>query len=573
MAVMVSKRVLAPFGVSVPVPAKGEQYATVKVVAGVPYVVLDGPGGIMTPCTATAMLNDGDRVIVRIANHRATVTGNLSSKAVDERAADEIDRASAERAKKIKEAVESVERSVNDAYDEIGSVNRKADEAAAAAGRAQEAADEIGGEIKPIKEGIEAARRTADGAVAAIDEATRAVLAALEESYEVETEAATMGGALGTLVEASAAGISSKVSREEYQKNSEAVNGALGELSGKLYGAAAELEELDRAKLEAEAQLASARDTLAAARKLLDDLEASGDATAEQLEGARATVREAEAKVSQAERNLDEASEAVEAARGDIDRLLALIAGMGDRITNAESSFEQTAADITLQFQQLVQGLDVTDESVLRLLTWFRFAIDGLVIGRSGNDMAAKLTNEGLGFIRGYDGPAPVFAAYVAGDTMYTGNSIVMDSLRFNNFVWQRRVNGNMSLKRLDDGVAIDDEIYRMFGVRAPGDDLPAIDPGAAATVALPVPFAAAELGEGESEAVEVAVPGAGVISRVEIVQVVSDHAATRAAISEEHSAMGGKVVVTAVGPGVVGAVEARVTTLGNYEGSLGGGE
>ncbi len=84
---MVSKRVLAPFGVSEPVPAAGEQYATVKVVAEVPYVVLDGPGSIMTPCTATTKLNDGDRVIVRgrgRARRRRDRAGGRRARGVDQ---------------------------------------------------------------------------------------------------------------------------------------------------------------------------------------------------------------------------------------------------------------------------------------------------------------------------------------------------------------------------------------------------------------------------------------------------------------------------------------------------------
>ena len=311
---MVSKRVLAPFGVSEPVPAAGEQYATVKVVAEVPYVVLDGPGSIMTPCTATTKLNDGDRVIVRIANHRATVTGNLSSKAVDERAADEIERAAAERAEKIKEAVKAVEKGVNDAYEEIGKANKAADDAAAAAERAQQTANNIGNEIEPIKEGIDAARSVADDAAKAIEDATKTVLAGLKDSYDVETDAATFEGTLGALIEASAGGINSKVSREEYQKNTDETNKALGDLAGKLYSTAEDLDSLKEAEGEAKRDLEEARLALAAARKTLDDLEASGDATAEQLEASRATVAAAEAAVAQGERNWEAARAKVEAA-------------------------------------------------------------------------------------------------------------------------------------------------------------------------------------------------------------------------------------------------------------------
>ncbi len=446
MALMLNKRVLSPLMGTDPVPAKGEQYATVKVVAGVPYVVLDGPGSIMTPCTATTKLNDGDRVIVRVANHRATVTGNLSSKAVDERTADGIDKAAQERAERLKEAIEDVQGDVNAAADLIADVNTKADNAASAAANAQKTADDVAGEMQPIKDGIDDARKVADGAAAAISEATKTVLAGLKDSYEVETEAATLGGTLGALVEASAGGIASKVSREEWQRNSDEVNGALGELSGKLYGATAELDALKAAEAEAQAGLEEARESLAAARKVLDDLEAAGDATEEQLAAARATVASGEASVAQAGRNLQEAREAVEAARGDIESLLAMIRGLGDRITNAESSFEQTATDITLQFQQKVAEVAAMtggmDDAWKMLLTYFAFTIDGLKIGKAGSPFSTMITNDDISFLEG-----STAVSHIGNRSMFITRAEIVQQLAIGGWKLDQRPNGNLAIR------------------------------------------------------------------------------------------------------------------------------
>ena len=576
---MVSKRVLAPFGVSEPVPAAGEQYATVKVVAEVPYVVLDGPGSIMTPCTATTKLNDGDRVIVRIANHRATVTGNLSSKAVDERAADEAERAAAERAEKIKEAVKAIEKGVNDAYEEIGKANKAADDAAAAAERAQQTADNIGNEIEPIKEGIDAARSVADGAAKAIEDATKTVLAGLKDSYDVETDAATFEGTLGALIEASAGGINSKVSREEYQKNTDETNKALGDLAGKLYSTAEDLDSLKEAEGEAKRDLEEARLALAAARKALDDLEASGDATAEQLEASRATVAAAEAAVAQGERNWEEARAKVEAAQGDIERLLDLIASMGDRVAVAESNLSQTAYDITMSFEQKIEQINQANRDVLDIASWIRFDAQGMTMGRRGSPMSTRLTNEAMGFVD--DGS---LVGYFANRSMYASSITVMDEMRFNDFLWDKRLNGNLSLKHLTvtdanaDALGIPRDVYRLFGIPVPGEEP---DDGEVSLVprteVFDISFSVAELGNYESAKYDVVLSEASVAS-VEGVgfeqTFEGEEPKFKARLSWWRSYSDARAVtICAMGYGAIGNVRATVDYTCERAAEKGGGE
>ena len=64
--------------------AKNEAYGTV---ANDGSVVLDGAPS-PTPCSNTVSANPGDRVIVKIVNHQAVVTGNLTSKSLDTIATD-----------------------------------------------------------------------------------------------------------------------------------------------------------------------------------------------------------------------------------------------------------------------------------------------------------------------------------------------------------------------------------------------------------------------------------------------------------------------------------------------------
>lgn len=63
--------------------------ATARVVDGQLYAVIDG-SDILTPVTTTTAAANGDRVEVRIMNHQATITGNLSDNSVGEKTAQSI---------------------------------------------------------------------------------------------------------------------------------------------------------------------------------------------------------------------------------------------------------------------------------------------------------------------------------------------------------------------------------------------------------------------------------------------------------------------------------------------------
>lgn len=432
-----------------------EAWGTVREHDGALYVQVDG-SSVWTPCKALVEARAGDRVRVRIERHSYTVTGNATSPGASQgsvaAARDETDRLAAVVAANDAKATEA-----------IGKINT--DELPAIRDAVQDAAHDItvidtrlqvvDGALKgieyeagQIRDGLDGAREAADGAVAAIDEATRAVLAALRESYEVETEAATMGGALGTLVEASAAGIGSKVSRDEYQRNSDEVNGAIGELSGRLYGAEGELEELRRIEAQARADLDAANAAASAARAELDELLASETSPEVEaaIEAKRAQVAALSAQASSAEAALNEAQAAVAAAQGDIATLLGLIKGMGDRITSAESSFEQTATDITLTFEEKVSAIEAMtggmDDTWKQLLTYFAFTIDGLRIGKAGSPFSTVITNDDLSFL---EGGAPV--AHIGNRSMYISRAEIVQQLAIGGWKLDQRPNGNLALR------------------------------------------------------------------------------------------------------------------------------
>lgn len=64
-------------------------YGTVMIINGQKYVKLDG-SDLLTPVTSTVAVDNGDRVLVEIRNHSATVTGSTSSPAASDKKVTEI---------------------------------------------------------------------------------------------------------------------------------------------------------------------------------------------------------------------------------------------------------------------------------------------------------------------------------------------------------------------------------------------------------------------------------------------------------------------------------------------------
>ena len=64
-------------------------YGTVMIINGQKYVKLDG-SDLLTPVTSTVAVDNGDRVLVEIRNHSATVTGSTSSPSASDKKVTEI---------------------------------------------------------------------------------------------------------------------------------------------------------------------------------------------------------------------------------------------------------------------------------------------------------------------------------------------------------------------------------------------------------------------------------------------------------------------------------------------------
>lgn len=112
----------------------------------------------------------------------------------------------------------------------------------------------------------------------------------------------------------------------------------------------------------------------------------------------------------------------------------------------------------------LAGGLNMSDmsDNIKKYNLYMRFNDKNMELGYYNNPSKTLLSPEGMAFTN-----ANQLVTYIYGDDMYTANSTVMNNLRFNNFLWMRRPNGNMSLKHVA-GDAIPDEVYEAFGFPIP---------------------------------------------------------------------------------------------------------
>ncbi len=123
-----------------------------------------------------------------------------------------------------------------------------------------------------------------------------------------------------------------------------------------------------------------------------------------------------------------------------------MIRGLGDRITNAESSFEQTATDITLQFQQKVAEVAAMtggmDDAWKMLLTYFAFTIDGLKIGKAGSPFSTMITNDDISFLEG-----STAVAHIGNRSMFITRAEIVQQLAIGGWKLDQRPNGNLAIR------------------------------------------------------------------------------------------------------------------------------
>lgn len=226
---------------------------------------------------------------------------------------------------------------------------------------------------------------------------------------------------------------------------------------------------------------------------------------------------------------------------------------------NEYLSFDPTTGELNIRTNHIFLASGANLDDIFKLYMDF----DGrtMTLGHIDNNMKLRLTNGGVGFINLGD-----LQAYLTGNMYYARNISILQSQRFNNFIWESRSNGNMSLRHLDadDVTSIPRDIYDMFDITPPGeseDNMPGIElPDGYAQKTYTATFTRKWLDEGETESIDITTglePIRNLITSVTIAHTAEQPAVT---VTEEHSVFNTDVVVIATGPGNIGTVMITVT-------------
>lgn len=97
-----------------------------------------------------------------------------------------------------------------------------------------------------------------------------------------------------------------------------------------------------------------------------------------------------------------------------------------------QSILEQTENALTLRFQQAMAATDEVNQQLMQVMQdlglYFRFAEDGLWIGRQGSDFKTRITDERLSFLQGL-----TEVAYISNRTMHITDAEITQTLRVGN--------------------------------------------------------------------------------------------------------------------------------------------
>jgi hypothetical protein len=129
---------------------------------------------------------------------------------------------------------------------------------------------------------------------------------------------------------------------------------------------------------------------------------------------------------------------------------------LGEKILTMTDKTKRDQETITITINDLITALTGTTNGLNQEVTarerYIRY-VDGVIeIGETGSDLKMRLSNTELSFWESLDG-VETRVAYISNATgnpgdskLYIENGEIVQELKFGNFVWAKRDNGNMSL-------------------------------------------------------------------------------------------------------------------------------
>lgn len=376
-------------------------YGTVSIHDGRVYVKIDGSDGTLTPITTTTNVKDGDRVTVMIKDHTATITGNITSPAINTTDIDDVetkasnaltiateannnvqaakDAASSAQTKATEAltAANNAKTSATNAETLAKAASTEATEASSKADAAQAKANLVESNLEDVNDEIYSIKEDATQLRSDLEDEIEAVETEMSKTYAKKTELSSTETTLRSEISQSAAEIQETVEQTyakttyvddaivnvetnlqtqitqnadsitSLAKSIEAIEVDVTDQNGKISEAQAAAESAqataDAAKQDA-TQAQTAADSAQAAADTANTAASTAQAAAD---AAKADLATAQAKLSEVESDVNSTKEDIEAAQAAVQTAQTAADNAQAAADNAASSAAnaQTAAD------------------------------------------------------------------------------------------------------------------------------------------------------------------------------------------------------------------------------------
>ena len=363
-------------------------YGTAVVSDGVKYVQIDG-SDYLTPISEATDAEDGDRVLVEVKSHRATVIGNFTAPPSlrDSQAANEKADDASQKAQNAEDAANEAIDSANNASQKADEALTKAEESKQASENAQQLIGEANVKIEALGDEIEAVRKDTDDIRTEVkEELPKLIDETLTAEYAKKTDLVDVKGELEAKISASAGELETDfsehyVTQSELVKLEEQLNTKINQNSEEIALAASRTTKMETdtedikedllaaqnavrqaSQLASEAkdlanaaerELLKAQDKLTIAQTELEEAEAyytavssKDDATEEEIAEAQTAVAEAELAVSRATVDVEAAQTAADEAIADAQAAAQALEEAKQRLSEVASRIEELEASI-----------------------------------------------------------------------------------------------------------------------------------------------------------------------------------------------------------------------------------
>ena len=373
---------------------------TVRIIDGKKYAQIDG-SNVYTPIIETVDSQNGDRVIISIENHSATILGNFTfppSARKEQEALDKADSAvegsnlakekAEEAQQKASEALESssiasteaeeakrnaqeAKEKADEAHSNSQEAKEKADEAntnATAAkeeaSKAQQAVANANSEIEKINEEIEGVHSTIDSALD--DLYTQAEeIDSIKQTYSTKVETENVKAELTTEIETKVGELKTTV-EENYSAKTDLV-----ELEGKLQsqitqnaeGIASSVSKIE--KLESDTE--QAQKDVEEALKRADTAQSTADTAIKNAEDAKLAAEQAEASAKVAQEKAQRARDLADAAEDAVRAADDSLADARTALDEAQKNYNKVVNNPDSTAEEIKKAQDIVDAAQINV--------------------------------------------------------------------------------------------------------------------------------------------------------------------------------------------------------------